>query len=280
MLALRSNDGSSTPVTYTPGTNPGDWQPTPPGFAPALLPGWGLVQTFGINHGAQFRVSPPPLLGTGKYARDWDEVKEVGLVNSSSRPSDRTDVAKVYAALLVVNLYNPIARGLSAVQGKTLSENSRIFALLAMAGADGLISSMESKFHYNFWRPVTAIRSADLDGNAKTGSDPTWASLIVTPPYPSYPSNHASAAGASLAVLQDAFGNGGHNISLSTPTVPGVVLNYNVLADIADDIDDARVFGGIHFRFDQEAGAKQGRQVGHHILQHELRVRHPGPSKP
>ena len=102
----------------------------------------------------------------------------------------------------------------------------------------------------------------------------------MTPPYPSYPSNHASAAGASLAVLQDAFGNGGHSISLSTPAVPGVVLNYNVLADIADDIDDARVFGGIHFRFDQEAGAKQGRQVGHHILQHELRVRHSGPSKP
>jgi hypothetical protein len=278
MLALRGNDGSSTPAAYTPGTNPGDWQPTPPANASAVLPGWGLVQTFGINHGAQFRVSPPPLLGTGKYARDWDEVREVGRVNSSSRPSDRTDVANVYFVLTVVNLYSPIARHLSSVQGKTLSENARIFALLAMAGADALISSMESKFHYNFWRPVTAIRAGDLDGNAKTYSDPTWASLIATPPYPGYPSNHASLAGASLAVLQDVFGNSGHNITLSA--VGGVVLKYNVLATIADDIDDARVFGGIHFRFDQEAGSKLGREVGHHILQHELRARQPNQSRP
>lgn len=280
MLALRSNDGSSTPAAYTPGTNPGDWQPTPPGFAPALLPGWGLVQTFGINHGAQFRVSLPPLLNTGKYTRDWDEVREGGLVNSSSRPSDRTDVAKIYAALLVVNLYNPIARDLSKAQGKTLSENARLFALLAMAGADGLISSMESKFHYNFWRPVTAIRSAGSDGNAKTDAVPTWASLVTTPPYPSYPSNHASAAGASLAVLEDVFGKWGHDINVSTPVVPLVNLHYSVLADIARDIDDARVFGGIHFRFDQEAGARQGRQIGQHILQHELRPLHRNQSKP
>jgi membrane-associated phospholipid phosphatase len=205
-------------------------------------------------------------------------VREVGRVNSSSRPSDRTDVANVYFVLTVVNLYSPIARHLSSVQGKTLSENARIFALLAMAGADALISSMESKFHYNFWRPVTAIRAGDLDGNAKTYSDPTWASLIATPPYPGYPSNHASLAGASLAVLQDVFGNSGHNITLSA--VGGVVLKYNVLATIADDIDDARVFGGIHFRFDQEAGSKLGREVGHHILQHELRARQPNQSRP
>jgi hypothetical protein len=274
MLALRSNDGSSAAVTYTPGTNPGDWQPTPPTFQAAFLPGWGLVQTFGINHGAQFRVSPPPLLNTGKYARDWDEVKEVGMRTSSSRPADRADVARMYTALLVVNLYHPIARQLSSVQGKNLSENARIFALLAMAGADGLISTMESKFHYNFWRPVTAIRSANLDGNAKTDSDPTWEPLIGTPPYPSYPSNHAGAAAASLAVLEHAFGKWGHSISLSSPAFPGVVLNYSTLADIAHDIDDARVFGGIHFRFDQEAGSRQGGQVGQYILQHELRPVH------
>lgn len=278
LLALRANDGSSTPAAYTPGTNPGDWQPTPAAYAPAAVPGWGLVQTFGINHGAQFRVSPPPLLRTGKYAHDWDEVREVGRVDSSSRPSDRTDVANVYFVLTVVNLYSPIARHLSSVQGKTLSENARIFALLAMAGADALISSMESKFHYNFWRPVTAIRAGHLDDNAKTYSDPTWVSLIATPPYPGYPSNHASLAGASLAVLQDVFGNAGHDISLSA--VGGVVLKYNVLANIADDIDDARVFGGIHFRFDQEAGSKMGRSVGHHILQHELRARQGNRSRP
>jgi len=277
MLALRSTDGANTPVQYTFSTNPGDWQLAPGNVAP-VLPGWGLVKTFGIEDGTQFRASPPPLLNTGKYARDLDEVREVGMLNSSSRPSDRTDVAKVFVTLTVVNLYSPIARQLSGIQGKTLSENARLFALLAMAGADGVISSMESKFHYNLWRPVTAIRSAHLDGNAKTTAEPTWEPLVGTPSFPSYPSNHASLAGASLTVLQEVFGNSGHNFSL--PAVGGVVLNYSVLSDIADDIDDARVFGGIHFRFDQEAGAKMGRQVGQYILQHELRPLHGGQIKP
>ncbi|HUG11352.1 MAG TPA: vanadium-dependent haloperoxidase, partial [Opitutaceae bacterium] len=276
MVALRSADGSSTAGSfpYTPGSNPGDWRPTPAGFAPAAMPGWGLVDTFGIDDGAQFRAAPPPLLHTGKYARDWEEVRVVGSAGSTSRPIDRANVARVYAVLTFVNLYHPIARELSVLHGKTLSENARIFALLAMAGADGLISSMEGKFYYDLWRPVTAIQMGNLDGNAKTWSEPTWATFIATPPYPSYPSNHASGSGASIAVLEDAFGKRGHSFSVSTPSVPDVVLNYATFEDIGVDIDDARVFGGIHFRFDQVAGRKQGTQVGHHILQRELRPVH------
>jgi hypothetical protein len=276
MLALRSADGSATAgsLPYTPGTNPGDWRPTPVALAPAAMPGWGRVDTFGIINGAQFRAAPPPRLNTGKYANDWEEVRMGGSLGSTSRGVEHAQVARVYVALTFVNLYHPIARTLSALQGKTLSENARIFAHLSMAGADALISSMEGKFHYNFWRPVTAIQLGHLDGNANTGSDLTWATYVATPPYPSYPSNHGCGSGAAIAVLEDAFGKRGHDIRVSTPTVPDVELVYNALADIGVDIDNARVYGGIHFRFDQEAGRKQGTQVGHHILQHELRPMH------
>ena len=273
ILALRANDGSTTVVPYTPGTRPGDWQPTPPAFAPALLPGWGLVRTFGIKNGAQFRSNPPPAIHTGKYARDYNEVKEVGHVNSTERPQDRTDVARFYITP-AVPIWNSAARQVSAAQGKTLSENARIFALLAMAICDGLISSMETKFYYNTWRPVTAIRAGDTDGNQKTDPDPNWLPLVITPPFPSYPSNHASAAGAAREVLERVYGESGHTITLTSPNAPGVVLNYTAWEQITDDIDDARVYGGIHFRFDQQAGNHLGRRAGSYILRNHLRPIH------
>ncbi len=268
-LALRDNDGSATVVPYMPGTEPGNWQPTPPAFAPALLPGWGQVATFGIEHGAQFRSSPPPTLGSGKYARDYNEVKEVGSMDSSERSQDRTDVARFYITP-AVQIYNPAARQVSTAQGKSLSENARIFGLLAIAVCDGLISSMETKFFYNYWRPVSAITAGDTDPNEKTTPDPSWLPLITTPPFPSYPSAHASAGGAARKVLEHFYGDSGHSITLTSPTAPGVVLNYTSWEEITDDIDDARIFGGIHFRFDQEAGARQGRRVGSFVLRNLL----------
>ena len=173
MLLLRANDGWDAVVPYTPGTDPGDWQPTPPAFAPAFLPGWGQVTPFGLEAGSQFRAPPPPALRTGRYAKDYNEVKLLGRIDSPFRPQDRTDVARFYAASSTVQVWNSAARQVSAAQGMTLSENARIFALLAMAMADASISVFETKYHYNFWRPVTAIRNGDLDGNKKTdrGSD-------------------------------------------------------------------------------------------------------------
>lgn len=270
ILTLRANDGSGVVVNYTPGTDPGDWQPTPPGFAPALLPGWGLVTTFGILDGAQFRSTPPPALNSARYARSYIEVKDVGDVNSQDRPPDRTDVANFYV-IPAVQVYNPAARQVSAEQGKTLSQNARIFALISMAVSDGLVSSMETKYFYNRWRPVTAIRSGDTDGNRKTVPDPNWLPLITTPPFPSYPSAHASAGGAARFVLEHLYGKDGFYVTLTSPTAPGVTLYYTAWKQITDDIDDARIYGGIHFRFDQEEGARQGRSVGAYILDSKLR---------
>jgi len=269
ILALRANDGSALIVPYTPGTDPGDWRPTPPAFAPALLPGWGQVTTFGILSGSQFRSAPPPVLGSGDYARNYNEVKLVGDVNSTVRPQDRTDVARFYI-IPAVQVYNPAARQVSAAQGKTLSQNAHDFALLAIAMCDGLISSMETKFFYNRWRPVTAIRAGDTDGNRKTEPDAAWLPLIPTPPFPSYPSAHASAGGAARRILERIYGKDGFQVTLTSPTAPGVTLHYTAWKQITDDIDDARVFGGIHFRNDQEAGGRQGWQVGSFILETQL----------
>lgn len=271
MLLLRVGDGWDAVVPYTPGTEPGDFQPPPAG---AFLPGWGLVPPFGLVAGSQFRLPAPPALHTGKYANDYLEVMLLGRIDSPFRPQDRTDVARFYAAASPVQVFNSAARQVSAAQGKSLSENARIFALLAMAMGDASIACWDTKYHYNFWRPQTAIQNGDLDGNAGTDWDPTWLPLIATPAHPSYASGHATVSGAARAVLERAFGKDGHAITLTNPSPtlpPGFVLNYAAWDEITDDVDDARIYGGIHFRFDQEAGAQQGRQVGSYILRNYLR---------
>jgi hypothetical protein len=270
MLLERLNDGWNATVSYTPGTNPGDWQPPSP-TTPAFLPHWGQVTPFGILHGAQFRLSHPPLLHTGLYAADYNEVKLLGRIDSPLRPQDRTDVARFFAMTSPTGAWNPAARQASAAQGLTLSENARLFALLQMAMADGSITAYDTKYYYNFWRPQTAIQQGDVDGNPQTDGDPTWVPLIATPAFPSYASGHATLSGAARAVLERELGKGGHAIVLTHPGLPGVALNYTAWEEITDDIDDARVYGGIHFRFEQETGARQGRQVGRYILRNYLR---------
>jgi hypothetical protein len=271
MLVLRANDGWNAAVPYTPGTDPGDWQPTPPALAPALLPGWGQVTPFGLEEGSQFRLPPPPAINTHKYAVDYNEVKLLGRIDSPFRPQDRTDVAHFYAVATSLQVWNSAARQVSTAQGHTLSENARTFALLAMGMCDASIAVFDTKYHYNYWRPVTAIRNANIDGNSKTDQDSSWLPLIATPPFPSYASAHASMSGAARAVLEQIFGKHGHAITLTNPGLPGIVLDYNAWDEITDDIDDARIYGGIHFRFDQEAGAHQGRHVGKYILRNYLR---------
>jgi hypothetical protein len=271
MLLARANDGWDAVVSYTPGTQPGEFRP--PAGASAFLPHWGQVTPFGLTSSAQFRLPAPPKLQTGKYANAYNEVKLLGSLDAplSVRPQDRTDVARFYNATSPVSIWNQAARQASAAQGKTLSENSRTFALLGMAMVDAGIAGWDTKYHYNFWRPQAAIQAGDLDDNPLTDPDPTWRPLIPTPAHPSYASGHATVSGAARAVLEWAFDKKGHSITLSNPGLPGIVLHYGDWKHICDDIDDARIYGGIHFRFDQEAGAHQGRQVGKFLLRNYLR---------
>ena len=206
-----------------------------------------------------------------EYARDYEEVKRVGAVNSAERSEDLALRARFYAVTEADRIYYPAARQVASVQGKTLSENARLFALLSMAIWDGIVACFETKYRFALWRPVTAIRAAQTDRNPKTQPDSNWEALVFTPPFPAYPSGHASFGGAARAVLEEEFGADGHDIALMNPAMPGVVLHYTAFKQITDDIDAARIFGGVHFRFDQEAGALLGKRVGEYILRHALR---------
>ena len=269
MLALRATDGWDAPATYSEEPGPGVFQPLP--GQGAALPGWGLVTPFALADGSQFRLPAPPGLHTRKYADAYNEVKLLGSVNSAFRPLDRTNVAKLYNAASPVQIWNSAARQASAAQGLTLSENARVFARLGMAMADAAIACWDTKYHYDFWRPQAAIRGGDTDGNDRTEADPDWLPLLTTPAHPSYASGHATVSGAAAAVLRRAFGKDGHAVTISHPSFPDIVLNYTAWEQITADIDDARIYGGIHFRFDQERGAHQGHAVGVYVVENYLR---------
>ncbi len=277
MMALRSSDGSSPLLLKVPGPAvPGDWQatiscPIVNGIAQGTGFNWKNVTPFGIPSASAFLLGPPPALTSRKYAKAYNEVMTVGSLNSTQRPQDRSEVALYYAASSPSQVFNQAAVEVAQQQGRSLSENARALALINMAMSDSLVASFLNKYHYNFWRPETAIHGGDSDGNPKTEADPSWAPFIKTPCFPSYPSNHGSAGNAAAEVLRRLYGESGHSITLTDPAVPTIVLQYASFRQITDDISDARVYGGIHFRTDQEAGADLGRAIGTAVYKNNLR---------
>lgn len=273
MIVARLNDGSAVPEFHVPASSdPGVWQLTPscPAAGGVFLH-WRNVTPFGIARASDFLADPPPALTSNEYAKDYNEVKRVGSLASTERPQDRTDVARFYAASSPAYVMNLAARQVAIEQGRSIEHNARAFAVINMAISDSLVASFGTKYHYNFWRPETAIRAGDLDGNDKTDPDITWTPLILTPCFPSYVSNHASGSYGGAEALRRIYGAGGHAITIANPAVPGIVLHYTKFDQITADIDDARVYGGIHFRFDQEGGARLGRDVGTYVYLHNLR---------
>jgi hypothetical protein len=263
ILALRATDGSDRVVPYTPGSGPGAWIPTPPAFAPPVAPGWAAVTPFLLDRGDQFRLGPPPDLTSAEYTRGFEEVTSLGS-SVATRTQEQIDIPKFWAVSGTQG-WNLIARELLAAKGIRLAKSARILALLNMAGADAVIACWDTKYGYNFWRPVTAIRAADTDGNPATDADAAWSPFVVTPPFPDYVSGHATYAGASRQVLKKFFGDK-VNVTLTSPVLPGVTRSYSSLRQIADEIDNARVWGGIHFRFSQDLGRKLGEDVGRFVV--------------
>jgi len=280
LIALRANDGSSPPQFKTPGPHvPGEWQatvscPIVNGVASGIAFQWQNVTPFGIRSAKEFLLAPPPALRSNEYAKTYNEVMTVGSLDSTDRPPDRSDVATYYAATSPTQAFNQAARQVAQEQMHSLSENARALALINMAINDSLVGAFFNKYHYNFWRPETAIREGDTDGNRKTNPDSNWLPFIVTPCFPSYPSNHGSAANAAAAVMRRLYGEAGHSMTLSNPAVPTIVLQYTSFKQITNDISDARVYGGIHFRTDQDAGALLGLTIGKEVYKHNLRPVH------
>lgn len=282
MIALRANDGSSPPQFAVPASPaPGVWQATPScpivnGVAVGVALQWQNVTPFGIPSASDFLLGPPPALASNEYAKAYNEVMMVGSIDSAQRPPDRTNVALFYAASSPTQVFNQAAEQVAGQSGSSLSENARALALINMAMSDSLVASFLNKYRYNFWRPETAVHAGATDGNSNTVGDPTWAPFITTPCFPSYPSNHGSAGNGAAEVMRRLYGEAGHMITLTNPAVPTIVLQYTSFKQITDDISDARVYGGIHFRTDQEAGADLGRAVGTAVYKNNLRPLYDG----
>ena len=280
IIALRANDHSSPAQFKIPGQAvPGEWQATAScplvnGIEVGVAYQWQNITPFGIPNASEFLLGPPPALTSKEYAKAYNEVMAVGGTDSTERPADRADVALFFAATSPTQVFNQAARQVAEEQGRSLAENARDLALINMAISDSLVASFLNKYHYNFWRPETAIHAGAADGNSKTEADLDYAPFVVTPCFPSYPSNHGCASNAAAEVMRRLYGQAEHAITLTNPAVPTIVLQYTSFRQITDDISDARVYGGIHFRTDQEAGARLGRAVGAAVYKNNLHCVH------
>lgn len=266
ILAWRADDGSAGPGVYTPSGEPGRWEPTAPGFLPALLPHWGGVTPFAMLSGDQFRPAAPPALTTPEYADFWQQVYELGRVDSPLRTADQTEIALIWeggpGTPTPPGQWNEIAQTLARSQGNTFEENVRLFAYLNLATADAAINSWDCKYEYDLWRPITAIQKADLDGNPLTSPDPDWLPLITTPPFPAYTSGHSSFSGSSATILINFFGT--DEIDFTFEAI-GFARDFSSIWAAAEEAGFSRIYGGIHYNFDNTAGLDAGREIGNFV---------------
>ena len=283
IIALRTNDGRFPPnqVPFVGGTGLGEWRPTdsfivpqtPPPFSPMAAPWVANVTPFTLKSGDQFRASPPPRLNSKQYARAYDEVKAMGARFNSARTADETAFAYFFASNYVA-LWNRAARDLAVSQTLSISDNSRLFALLTLSQADAIITSWDSKVAYNFWRPLTAIREGNNDTNPDTIGDALWEPLVNTPNYSDHTSGANNASASATRAFALFFGRDDITFSLwTTNTTPGIPQSrtYNRFSDAADDVVNARIYEGIHFRFADEDARKQGRHVAQWVHGHFLK---------
>jgi hypothetical protein len=275
ILALRRHDGAALAAyPYLPpgvGTI-GVWAPiSSAATAQALLPGWGSVVPFVLRSASQFRPDAPPALDSRRYAREYDELVRVGASVNSTRTDEETQIALFWRASPTA-LWNPVLRQAVASRQFTISETARVTALFYLATADASIACWEAKYFYNFWRPQPAIAMGDLDGNATTVGDAAWRPLVPTPPHPEYPSGHTSNSSAMVAVLSQVFGDTpGFIIEATSPQNVGFVRHWQTFDEGMQEVIDARVFSGIHFRTSDKVGARLGRQVARFVMTHALR---------
>jgi hypothetical protein len=262
LLALRANDGRNLVVTYTPGSGPGVWVPTPPAFLPATTAFLGSVTPFTMESPWQFRPAGPPALGSRRWADDYNEVKALGASVGSSRTQEQTDTALFWEPL-AGTVWPASIRRLAREQGLDLTASAHFQAAAFVAFADGLIACWDAKFHFNSWRPVTAIQNGSTDDNDRTAPDPGWMPLAVTPNFPEYPSGHACATAAVAHVIEDYFP---HEVLIPARNIfTGAERFYRKASDVVDEVVEARMLLGLHFRSGDEDGDTIGRQVARQI---------------
>jgi PAP2 superfamily/Dockerin type I domain len=286
VLQLRSDDGAGKTVSYQPGSEPGAWNRTPPTMTGPTLPQWPQVTPFVMLSGSQFRPAPPPALNSFEYAQAVDEVMRLGASNSSERTADQTNIAKFWAdgagTATPPGHWNQIAVDQSLAHGQSLLESARTLALVNLALADAGIASWNAKYHYDLWRPIDAIRKADIDGNSATAQNVGWTPLLQTPAFQSYTSGHSTFSHAAAAVLTSLFGD---NVAFTDHADPGHTglwppsddtssiprRTFAGFRQAAEEAGRSRIYGGIHFSFDNTAGSTAGNQIGELTVSERLR---------
>jgi hypothetical protein len=288
ILRWRQNDGwvvAPFPAYSEPGL-PGRWQPTPPANANAAFTHLYGAMPLVLVTPTQFLPPPPPALTSAKYAADLEEIRAIGRDISSVRTSDQTTVARLWngtaasgtgTATNFMSVWNNVARDATRSRNMSLAEVARVFAVMNMSVHDALQTAQVSKFVYGLWRPVTAIRNADADMNDATGpSDPSWLPLLPTPPYPSYAGNMATIGASAARALQNLFGTDDMQVTITwkqSAGQPDVSRSYSGFWKAADEQSESRIYGGIHYRFDQVAGQQIGRSVADYVFSNTLRPR-------
>lgn len=285
ILVLRATDGrfpsNPTCPTYQSNNDPGVWRPTPsflpgppPSLAPALVPWIACVTPFTLTSPDQFRAGPPPKLSSKRYAGDYNEVKAVGARFNSTRTPEQTVIGYFWADNAAVN-WNQAVQGIATATVHTLGDSARLFALVNFAGADASITAYDTKYAYVFWRPLTAIRDGNNDGNTKTVGDSIWEPLINTPNFPEYTSGHTTYSGAVTRMLALFFGTDKMTFTVTSANpnlVPAeATRTYERFSDAEEEVIDARIYVGIHFRTADEVGQVQGKQVAKWAFKHFLR---------
>jgi hypothetical protein len=278
LLAARANDGwNVVPPAYTLPATPGNWQPTPPANAAATFTHYGSVLPFAITSASQFASNPPPAITSAQYATDLNEVKEIGSLTSATRTADETLVARLWAGVGTPTnflfVWNNVARTVALARDLSTLDKARLFALTNISMHDALQTTFASKFQYGLWRPITAIRRADEDGNAATTADPTWSSLVGTPPYPSYAGNMSAIGTSQSTILALFFERDDIGFQHTWTGAGGATRSYSGFGAMADEQAHARVYGGIHFTFDNVAGQSVGRSVANYVFANIMRPR-------
>ncbi len=273
IVALRSNDGSNAqPVPYLFGAAPGDYQSTPPNFPPRpQFTQWALVTPFALESADQFRPGPPPALTSSEYGDAFSQVKSLGIADSTTATPDEALTGRFWNGA-IQNYWNEISQTASVMRHLTTAQDARLFALLNLSLADSVIAFYDAKYTYNFWRPVTAIRAADTDGNPDTVADPTWLPEAgKTAPDPSYPGAHAVISAAGAGVLISFFERDRFELNVTSEVLPGVERSFTSFSAAAEEAALSRIFAGQHFRFDLTSGHRLGREVADFVVANFLR---------
>ena len=276
ILALRSNDGSNAaPLPYVFGNAPGDYQSTPPNFPKQpQFTHWSQVAPFALDRADQFRPGPPPDLTSERYATVFNEVKALGIANSTAATADQALTGRFWNGA-IQNYWNEIAQTLALKRNLTTAESARLFALLNLTFADGVIAFYDAKYVYNFWRPVTAIRAADTDNNPETLADPNWLPETTnTAPDPSYPGAHAVISAAGASVLISFFDRDRFDFTVTSEVMAGVTRSFTRISAAEEEATLSRTFAGQHFRSDLTAGQRLGRNVADFVVDNFLTPRH------